>query len=830
MSGCHDGVSASRQAAAGRPALVLGYAMARYGYFDNANREYVITHPALPQSWYNYIRNDEYTALVSHTGGGTSFWKDPVRLRLLRYKFHLAPYDRPGRYVYIRDRQSGRYWSATWAPVQTPLHRTRFECRVGLGYNRVTTRYDGVEAEMLYFVPPDDALEIWHLTLTNRCRRRRKLRTFSYAEWAVWGVLRDLLNIDNAAACARCRYDDGVFWHTTPNDVGASIGTSKWVFPIGYFTSDAQPAGYDGSRDHFLGVGRDESRPIVVERGRPSNLCANGLYPLGGLAHDWDLAPGESRTITYQLGAGMSKGPLRRRIQKYRKPAAVQAAFEKLQRIWDERLSTFQARTPDGRFDTVVNIWNPYQVINVTASGTGMSPVSWGAGSSMGFRDSGQSVLSAAALDPPLAGRTVRILSHVQHRDGTLTKNFAPPPWEELSRSRSTAAWALGESGFLDNQAWYPIFVNAYLKETGRLGLLKEKFPFAQGGRRTLLAKMVLAMEVLWNRRGPHGLPATGHADWNDCLNPASKDSESVFNAMLFCAGCRALEEIFAELKRRRDTKLWASRRAKMARALEAHAWDGAWYRRMFLAKGGRILGSRRSAKWGRIFLEPQVWAGLCGALNPARACRAMDSARRTLSTPFGLRLLAPPCPGFEREVGSLGILNMGFKENGSVYSHANAWAACAEAALGRGDLAFQTFMDFQPIMRNDQAEVREIEPYVLGAQVQAEPFIQPGRGRNPWVTGSATWTWLAATQYILGIRPEYHGLRIDPCIPAGWAGFTATRRFRGAFYDIEVRNPRRLCRGVSRLRVDGREVPGAVAPLPAHPGRRVAVEAVLEG
>jgi len=790
--------------------------MASFGYFDNDRREYVITHPELPQPWYNYLRNDEYTALVSHTGGGPSYWKDPLRLRLLRYKFHLTPYDRPGRYVYVRDRSSGRYFSATWAPVQTPLKRTRYECRVGLGYNRITTRYDGVEAEMLYFVPPDDALEIWRLTLTNRSRRRRRLRTFSYAEWAVWGVLRDLLNIDNAAACARYSYRDGVFWHTTPNDVGATIGTSSWTFPVGYFTSDAEPVGFDGSRDHFLGPCRDESRPIVVERGRPSNLCANGLYPLGGLAHDWDLAPGASRTITYQLGAGMSKRPLVRRIAKYRKPQAVDAAFERLGRVWDERLSAFQASTPDERFNTVVNIWNPYQVINVTSAGTGVSPVSWGAGNNMGFRDNGQSVLSAAALDPPLARKTVRILSHVQHRDGTLTKNFAPPVWD-------------GESGFLDGQAWYPIFVNAYLKETGEMGLLREKFPFVQGGERTLLAKMVLAMDVLWERRGPHGLPATGHADWNDCLNPTPRESESVFNAMLFCAGCKALEEIFAELGRPRDVRLWAGRRARMARALEKHAWDGAWYRRMFLAGSGRVLGSRQSKKWGKIFLEPQAWAAICGALDPARARRAMDSARKMLVTRFGLRLVAPPCPHYDPEVGSIGILNMGFKENGSVYSHANAWSACAEALLGRGDLAFKTFMDYQPIMRNQEAQIREIEPYILSAQVQAEPFIQPGRGRNPWVTGSATWTWLAATEYILGIRPEHRGLRIDPCIPASWKGFSARRRFRGGMYHVEVRNPRRLCRGVRRLRVGGKEIAGSLAPLPGRRGQVLKVQAVLE-
>jgi len=788
--------------------------MARYGHFDDASREYVITHPELPQPWHNYMWNDEYAGLLTHTGGGASFWRDPLRLRLLRYKFHLTPYDRPGRYVYIRDQATDRYWSATWAPVQTPLSRTRFECRVGMGYNRITTRTHGIEAEMLYFVPPDDALEVWRLTLTNRSKRRRTLRTFSYAEWAVWGVMRDLLNIDNAATCSRYCYEDGVFWHETPNDIGSTVGTATWVLPVGYFTSDAEPVGYDGSRDHFLGACRDESRPIVVERGEPTNLCANGLYPLGSLAHDWDLRPGESRTIIYQLGAAMSRRPLRSRIRTYRKPEVVDAQFAKLRDVWEGRLGTFQAETPDARFNTVVNTWAPYQAVIFTSPARGVSPVSWGAANTMGFRDNGQAALSGAALDAPLARETIRMLSHVQHRDGTLTKNFAPPDWD-------------GESGFLDGQAWYPIFVCAYLKETGELDLLDETFPFVQGGERTLLDKLAIAMNVLWDRRGPHGLTATGHADWNDCINPTPRGAESVFNAMLFCAGCTALEELFGELGRPKDARLWAGRRGRMARAIEQHAWDGGWYRRMFLTHSGRVLGTRK-AKWGKIFLEPQAWAGLCGALPLGRARQAMDSARKMLGTRFGLRIVTPPCPGFEPEVGSLGILNMGFKENGSVYSHVNAWCACAEAELGRGDLAFETYMAFQPIMRNDEAEVREIEPYVIGAQVQAEPFIQPGRGRNPWVTGSASWNWLAPTHYILGVRAEYRGLRIDPCIPSSWDGFTVTRRFRGATYRIAVQNPDHVCRGVDGLTVDGKPVDGSVAPLPKRGGQVIEVEARL--
>jgi cellobiose phosphorylase len=785
--------------------------MSAYGHFDPDRREYVITNPELPQPWHNYIANDEHVGLITHTGGGASYWRDPLNFRLLRYKFGMTPYDRPGRYVYIRDSNSGDYWSATWAPVQKPLQEQSFACHVGMGYNRVVTEYDGVEAEMLYFVPPDDALEIWKLTLTNRSGRRRRLRTFSYAEWAVWGVMRDLTNLDNASGCTRYQYKDGVFWHTTPIDIGG-----EWTFPVGYFTSNATPAGYDGSRDDFLGPCRDESRPIVVETGQPTNLAANGLYPLGGLAHDWDLAPGESRTIIYQLGAGMEKRPLAARLSKYRKPETVKKQLAKLAEIWEQRLGVMQVKTPEANFDTVVNTWLPYQVINFTSVGMGVSPVSWGSKAAYGFRDNGQGVLSASALDSKLARRTIEILSHAQHTDGTVTKRFAPPNFD-------------GVSGYLDENAWYAIFVVAYLKETGDLGLLDETFPYVEGGEKKLLYKIVQAVEVLWKRRGPHKLPATGVADWNDNLNPTPRDSESVFNAMIFCLACRALEDLFDHRDEPKQAALWARRRKEVARATDEQAWDGAWYRRMFINSTGRVLGSSKSKDWGRIFIEPQTWAAICGALDPDRARQAMDSARKHLATPFGLRLLTPPAPRYEPEVGHIGILGRGFKENGSVYSHVNAWAACAEACLGRGDLALKTFLDYMPITRNDDIEVREIEPYAMNAQTQAQPFVKPGRGRNPWMTGSTTWAWLAATQYILGVKGEFDGLRIDPCIPAGWKNATLTRRFRGATYHVEIINPAGLCRGVKRLVVDGTEVQGNIAPLPNRRGQTIRVQATLE-
>lgn len=791
--------------------------MATYGRFDPRNREYVITHPLLPQPWHNYMRNDEYCGLLTHTGGGTSFWKDPSQFRVLRYKFHLRPYDRPGRYVYIRDQDSGRYWSATWAPVQSPLSRTRYRCHVGMGYNRILTRYNGIEAEMLYFVPPDDAVEIWKCTLRNTGRKTRHLRTFSYAEFAVWGVLRDLLNIDNAATCARCSYDKGVIWHETPNDVGATIGTATWIFPVGYFTSNAEPCGYDGSRDHFQGDGRDESNPIVVETGEPTNLCANGLYPLGSLAHDWTLRPGEEQTVIYQLGVGMERPALRQRMRKYRNPGVVQKAFVAMRDGWEQRLATCQADTPDEQFNTVVNTWAPYQLINFTSTGVGVSPVGWGTGSSMGFRDNGQAAMAVVSLDADLARLTIRTLSMVQHDDGTLTKNFRPPQWE-------------GEAWFLDGQAWYPLFVNSYLKETGDLDLLEETFPLVQSKREMpLREKLDFAMEVLWKTRGEHGLCITGHADWNDCLNPREMQSESVFNSLLFCAGCRAMEEIFTELDEPKTSRRWAGRRKRMADAIVEQAWDGEWFRRMFLAESGRVLGSRKSRPWGKIFLEPQVWAALCESLPEDLVRRAMDSAHEQLGTPFGLRIVTPPCPAWEEDTGSYGILNMGFKENGAVYSHCNAWAACAEAVMGRGEKALETFLAFQPIRRNEEAEIREIEPYILGAQVQAEPFIKPGRGRNPWVTGSCTWNYLAATKYILGLKGEYHGLRIDPCIPAGWDSFTARRVFRGGVYEVTVENPHGLCRGIRRIEVDGAMVEGNLAPLAKRVGQTFQIRAVLE-
>ncbi len=788
----------------------------KFGYFDVPNREYVITNPEMPQPWHNYMRNDEHVGLLTHTGGGTSYWKDPVRLRLLRYKFHLTPYDRPGRYVYLRDQETGKYWSATWSPIRTPLTEMTFRCHVGMGYNRVVTQYNGIEAEVLYFVPPDDALEIWRLRLTNKSGRPRMIRSFSYAEWAVWGAQRDVENIDNAAACSRYSYEDGVFWHETPNDIGGSVSGATWIFPAGYFTSNVAPAGYDGSRDHFLGWYRDESCPIVVERGEPTNLAANGLYPLGSLCHEWKLAPGQAAECVYQMGADWKRKPLYGRIRKYRDARTVQRQFEKLHAVWEDRLGTFQCKTPDETFDTVVNTWAPYQVVNFVA-GVGISPVSWGFSEGVGFRDHGQTSMSASVIDARLAREVFEHLCRMQHSSGDITKRCSPPDYG-------------GETEFMDDQAWFAIFINAYLKETGDWSVLKAKFPFVDKPiQKDVLWKMDYALEILWRSRGKHGLPAQGAADWNDAINPLDRGSESVFNAMLFCFAAKSMDEIYTQLKRPKDAKKWAKRRLEVARAAEKHAWDGKWFIRTIMADTGRVLGSRKSKPWGNIFIEPQVWSALCESINPDMARQAMDSAHEMLGGPYGLRIVRPGCPKWEKDTGSIGIPNRGFKENGSYYSHCNAWAVCAEAVLGRGDLAFKTWMDFQPIIRNDQIETREIEPYVLGAQVQSEPFIQPGRGRNPWVTGSATWNWMGATAYILGVRGEYGGLRIDPCIPARWDGFTAVRRFRGATYEITVRNPSHVCKGVKRLIVDGRPVDGCIAPLPKRKGQRIKVEAILE-
>ena len=781
-----------------------------YGHFDPAAREYVITRPDTPRPWFNYLMNRSYVAMISNTGGGVSYDTDPRVYRLLRYRYQNVPYDRPGRYVYLRDQDSGSYWSSTWAPVHMPVEQCRYTCRVGTAYSVITMEYAGIRSELTYFVPPKGRLEIWDLTVTNLSRRTRHLATFSYAEFAFWGAMRDLMNIDNCPNVSRQRHEAGAILHYSYNDIGSGLHDMNFVQNYGFHVSSEKPYGFNGDRDRFLGRYRDERNPQVVESGVSTDYCATGGYPIGSLEHRFTLRPGQSKRLVYRTGISDGEHTWRKDVRQYATLPQVDRAFAELKREWADRLSAFTAETPDREFNALVNGFVQYQSAVTMRLSRSISSYEWGIGRSIGFRDSSQDQMGLMHAFPEVARDMIEKILSAVREDGSACHDFNP------------ITKAYGANGFYDDHNWPAMTVNQYVKETGDLAFLDRVLPYALSkSKGTVYEHLQRSNDLAFRLRGRHGLLQIGAADWNDSLNPGDRASESVFTTALYGASTNALRELAERTGDAAYARLLAKRYATVKQAMNSAGWDGAWYKRL-LKKDGLVLGSKRTAKgYGRIFLEPQPWAVLAGFATGKRGTQALDSTEKRLGSPFGHRMMDRPFTTFDmEEIGSAGIYPPGIKENGSVFHHSASWMIAAEAMLGRGDKAMAYFKRLCAAGKSRHAERHEVEPYVMCQFVSQAPFHIVGRGRNAWLTGSAGWMAKGALQHILGLRADFAGLIVDPCIPAAWRRFTMTRVFRGTTYCIEVRNPQRMMRGVRELTVDGVRVPGNTIPWVA--GKRI--------
>jgi len=793
----------------------MGLAAGKFGYFDEEHREYVITAPDTPQPWYNYLLNDlGYCALVSHTGGGTSFYLSPRDRKILRYRFNSVPADRPGRWLYLRDMESGDYWSATWAPVLKPLDEFIFRCRVGLNVQRIQSSYRGIASQITYFVLPDRPAEVWLVRLSNTGTVARHIRTYSYAEFNFWGTLRDLLNLDNCAKCSRYYYRDGVIVHHSYNDIGTGLDNMQWVKHYAGFTSTAPAVAANTERQLFLGsIWRSEANPLVVETGVDTGFEGQGDWPICGLTHSWELAPGQSVEFAFVLAVGDTEEEMRGHLKAAESLGKLKKALEEVKTTWEKRLSHLQAETPAREdFDPCLNTWNQYNNFITANLSRSVSPYEWGAGRGLGFRDTLQDLMGICHMEPELARKRLLELASCIYTDGIALHNYFPLTHTGDGRD------------FYDDHLWLPLALCHYVKETGDMDILKVEVAFWDSRKKqNLFDRLKLVLETTWRLRGEHGLPQTGHADWNDGLNPGSMESESVFNAMLFCAAVREVAELAEHLGEADYASLCRERYSRMKQAVNEAAWDGAWYRRILL-KGGGFVGSAVERP-GSIFLEPQAWSVISQVAEGERALTVMDSVYRHLATEHGIKLLDPPYTDYSPRWGSISIFLPGHKENGSVFCHAASWAVVAEALLGRGKRAYDYYLRMAPTTYSRIAELHETEPYVYSQHIAQEPYHRPGRARNSWLTGSATWFNLAASQYILGLRPTLKGLLVDPCVP-GWRRFKIKRSFRGALYEITVFNPQGVEHGVKRVVVKGEELKGHILPpVPAGSTCRVEVE-----
>ncbi len=794
----------------------------KYGYFDEATGEYVITRPDTPTPWMNYLGEGNYGGIISNTAGGYSFDRDPKNRRVTRYRYNAIPVDQPGRYVYLRDQESGEFWSPTWQPIPGKK-LAAYECRHGAGYTRITSRYQSIRTELLYFVPPaafdneagtkDTPCEVWVLRLRNDSRRERKLRTFSYSEFSMWGAEIDLNNLDWGQHILRARYENGI------------IKTSTTFRPTTtFFASSLTPRGFDTDRETFVGNYRDLSNPAAVERGKPFNSLAARGNNVGVLCHEIKLKPGEEKEIVYMLGVTDAPDQIVAVVEKYRQPKNVRAAFEALKADWDSFFSKFQVRTPDAEMNAMLNVWNQVQCRATLFWSRFVSGYETGLGRGMGTRDSAQDTLATVQNAPQRARATLTMLWKLQFQDGHTWHQVFPLTGE--GGTGLAAEFPDWPQWFCDDHLWLLTAVCAYLRETGDFAFLEERIPYTDGGEATLWEHMQQAVEFTLAHRGPHGLPRLGFSDWDDTMNldHGSGKAESVMAAQQFCRAMLDLADLCNYLGKNGEAARSLALKEEMAEIINRVAWDGEWYLRAF-DNNGQPVGVKADENQ-KISLNTQTW-GIIGECAPRdRAEQAMRSAHDRLNSPFGVAIMGPSYTRGNERVRGTSTYQPGAKENGGIFCHANTWVIIAAARLGWNALAYQYYRQIMPLARTD-SEVFKVEPYVYCGNICGPEHLQFGYGRNAWLSGTASWTYVAGTQWLLGIRPTFTGLQVAPVIPETWPGFTAQRVFRGVTYSITVK--RAGTGNMVRLTVDGKPVEGDTVPFPEAGSRSVHVEVVLK-
>jgi cellobiose phosphorylase len=817
----------------------------RYGHFDDANREYVVTRPDTPLPWINYLGGDEYFGIISNTAGGYSFVRDARLRRLTRYRYNNAPLDLGGRYLYVRDDDTGGYWSPTWQPTQDELDA--YECRHGLGYTTISSRRLGIRVETRYFVPLGETLEIWRVRLTNERAAPARVSLFGTIEFCLWDAQDDATNFQRNYSVGEVEVEDGVIYHTTEYRERRDH--------FAYFACSERSAGFDTSRDAFLGPYRGWDRPIAVEQGAVSGSIAHGWQPIGAHQVRLELAPGETRDVTFVLGYAenpadakfdppgstiVDKRRVRPVIARHLDPVTVETAFEALRDGWVERLGALQVETGIEHLDRMVNIWNAYQCMVTFNLSRSASLFESGIGRGMGFRDSNQDLLGFVHMAPERARQRILDIASTQLPTGGAWHQYQP-----LTKRGNDAVG----SGFNDDPVWLVIAVTAYVKETGDLGILDEPVPYdnVPGSERPLDDHLRRAIDYTLERLGPHGLPLIGRADWNDCLNlncfstePGESFqttenreggvAESVFIAGLFVHAAREL----AALADFRGDEAGSARlhevAVAMVSAVDAHGWDGDWFRRAY-DYFGEPVGSAGDDE-GQIFIEPQgicIMAGI--GLDDGRATRALAAVRERLATAHGIALVQPAFSSYQPRLGEITSYPPGYKENAGIFCHTNPWLMIAEVLAGNPEGALDYYLRLNPSAREAISEVHRCEPYVYAQMIAGRDAPTHGEAKNSWLTGTAAWNYVAATQWLLGIRPELGGLRIDPRLPTSGSDLRVTRRFRGVTYRITVHaSPTSDAGGarVTRLIVDGTPIEGNVVPLPTGASTDVAVEAFM--
>ena len=802
----------------------------KYGHFDTENDEYVITRPDVPVSWTNYLGTKNMCTVLSHNGGGYSYYKSSQYGRISRFRQNGVPLDRPGHYVYVRDNADGDYWSSAWQPVGKPLEgdgAATYTTAHGLGYSRFESSYRGIDTSHTIFIPLDDDVEVWDVRVTNTSEEVRELTVGSYVEFSFHTITIDNQNLQMSLYASGSSYEDGIIEY--------DFFYEPWTFH--YFCSSETPSSYDSLRDNFIGPYRDESNPIAIERGHGTNQSATTQNHCGSLQHVITLQPGETKRLVYMLGYGSRDAAARPIQAKYADVASVDAEFGRLRQYWKNKQDKQRISTPHEGMNTMINSWTLLQAETCVVWSRFASFVEVGGRAGLGFRDTAQDVMSVLHSNPTKTRQRIVELLRAQVSSGYGLHLFDPkafdPDAEVLpdipsptivpTPSRDALIHGL-EDTCSDDHLWLVPSIVEYVKETGDHGFLDEVIPYADGQPATVYEHLKAALDFSAAQIGQNGVALGLRADWNDCLNLGGGETSLVTFLHAWAIGA------FLEVAQHRGdadaVATYTAERERIAKVADEQLWDGAWWIRGYTRDGVKIGSSDNDE--GKIFLEHQAWPVIAGITSQERGEVSMDSVRELLGSEYGSHLNWPAFTKVDDTIGFVTRVYPGIKENAAIFSHPNAWPIIAEAMLGRGDNAVDFYDKMLPYNHNDNIEVRGAEPYAYVQFLYGRDHEWFGKAQNPWLTGTAGWMYTAVTKYILGIRLAFDGLIVDPSIPTDWDGFSVRREWRGAVYNIEVVNPSHVSRGVVSVTLDGNAI-DASAPIPVQPaGAEVSVVVTL--
>lgn len=795
-----------------------------YGQFDDLNREYVITNPKTPYPWINYLGNTDYFSLVSNTGGGYTFYKDAKFRRLTRFRYNNVPIDNGGKYFYIKDGDTA--WNPGWKPMKTELDS--YECRHGMSYTKFNSSKNGIRAEILQFIPLNFWGEIHKVSLKNETSEKKTIKLFSFLEFALWNAEDDMANFQRNFSTGEVEIDGSVIYHKTEYKERRNH--------FSFYGVNAPINGFDTDRDSFVGLYNGFDNPDVVAEGTPKNSHAHGWSPIASHYIEVELNPNEEKDFIFMLGyvemdkdnkwedfPKINKSTAKEMLAAFDTTEKVDQAFNELKKYWDNLLGKISVKSHDDRLDRMVNIWNQYQCMITFNMSRSASYFESGIGRGMGFRDSNQDLIGFVHQVPERAKERIIDIASTQFEDGSCYHQYQP-----LTKKGNAAIGG----NFNDDPLWLILSTTEYIKETGDFSILDEMVPFDNDESRAKphFEHLKVSFYHVVNNLGPHGLPLIGRADWNDCLNlncfsdepnesfqttnnRIGKTAESLMIAGLFVVYGKEYVKLCRQIGKNEEADEAQIHIDNMVEAVKNHGWDGEWYLRAYDYFGKKI-GSNENEE-SKIFIESQGWCGMAEiGLEEGMVQKSLDSVKKYLDCDYGIVLNYPAFSKYYIEYGEISTYPKGYKENGGIFCHNNPWIMIAETLVGNGDRAFEYYAKITPSYLQEVSELHKVEPYVYCQMIAGKEAVKPGEGKNSWLSGTAAWNFYTVTQYILGVKPDYNGLSINPCIPKAWDGFTITRNFRDAILNIEVKNPNHVSKGVKELTVNGKKVEGNIIPI----------------